>query len=164
MTDKEIRHLGKTELLSILRDQEAELEQLRAQISKLQSELEEQTIQMDKCGSIAEASLQVNQVFQAAQAAADQYLANVREKEAGADEAARRIESEAQKRAEAKIQDTEMRCKQLEAESRKKAAAYWTVLQVQLDQFYRSHEGLKEMLKASGFNVQIPNRNETDTK
>lgn len=160
MTDKEIRHLGKTELLSILRDQETELEQLRGQILELQSKLKGQAIQMDKCGSIAEASLQVNQVFQAAQAAADQYLANVREKEAGAEEAARRMESEAQKRAEAQIRDTEMRCKQLEAESRKKAVAYWTALQVQLDQFYRSHEGLKEMLKASGFNVQIPSKDE----
>lgn len=158
MTDKEIRHLGKTELLSILRDQEAELEQLREQILKLQSKLGEQTIQMDNCGSIAEASLQINQVFQVAQAAADQYLASIRDKEAGAEAAAHRMESEAQERAETQIRDAEMRCKQLEEDSRKKALAYWTALQEQLDQFYRSHEGLKEMLKNSGLNVQIPNR------
>lgn len=158
MTDKEIKRLGKTELLNILRDQEAELEQLRAQISELQSKLEGQTIQMNECGSIAEASLKVNEVFQAAQAAADQYLANVREKGAGAEAAARQMELEAQERAEAKIRDTETRCKQLEADSCKKAVAYWSALQVQLEQFYKSHEGLEEMLKASGFQVQIPNR------
>lgn len=158
MTDKDIRYLGKTELLSIIRDQEAELEQLRTQIVQLQAQIDGKMLQMEKCGSIAEASLQFNQVFQAAQAAADQYLASIRVKEADAEAAAHRLEIQAKERAEAQIRAAEEKCRQMETESRAKAMAYWTVLQVQLDQFYKSHEGLKEILKSSGINVQIPNR------
>lgn len=158
MTNRELRHLGKTELLSILRDQEAELEQLRTQIAQLQSQQKAQAIQMEECGSIAEASLQMNQVFQAAQAAADQYLASIREKEAGAEETARQVESAAKERAEAQLRAAEIKCRKMEEESRKQAVTYWDTLQLQLEQFYKSHEGLKEMLTACGLDMQIPNQ------
>jgi hypothetical protein len=158
MTDNEIRHLGKTELLSILRDQEAELEQLRTQIARLQSQQKARIIQMEECGSIAEASLQINQVFQVAQASADQYLASIRQKKADAEKAANRVETEANERSEAQIRATELKCRQMEAESQRKSIAYWDALQLQLEQFYSSHEGLKDLLAASGFNIQIPNR------
>ncbi|MEA4954339.1 MAG: hypothetical protein VB096_02320 [Pseudoflavonifractor sp.] len=158
MTDKEIRHLGKTELLHILRDQADELEQLRTQIAELQSKQKARAIQIKECGSIAEASLQINQIFQAAQAAADQYLISIREKEASAEESARQAETAAKEREEAQIRAAEIKCLQMEAESRKKSVAYWDALQLQLEQFYKSHEGLKDMLTASGLDIQIPNR------
>lgn len=158
MTDNEIRHLGKTELLSILRDQEVELEQLRTQLERLQSQQKAQTIQLEECGSIAVASLQINQVFQAAQAAADQYLANIREKEVEAEKSARQVEAASNERAEAQMRATEIKCQQMEAESQRKATSYWDALQLQLEQFYKSHEGLKNMLTASGFDIHIPNR------
>lgn len=158
MTDKEIRHLGKTELLNIIRDQEAELEQLRTQITQFQTQISSKTIRMEKCGSIAEAAMQINQVFQAAQAAADQYIASVHAKGADAEAAASQMEMRAREMADAKIRDAEENCQQMERESRKKSAEYWEALQVQLEQFYKSHLGLKEMLAASGFDVQIPNR------
>ncbi len=158
MTDIEIRHLSKTELLSILRDQEAELEQQRTQIVKLQSQQKDQIIQMEECGSIAEASLQINQIFQVAQASADQYLASIRQKKVDAEKKARQVETEANERAEAQIRATDMICRQAEEESQRKAAAFWDALQLQLDQFYNSHEGLKGMLTACGFDIQIPNR------
>mgnify|MGYP001304133271 CR=1 FL=1 len=157
MTDNEIRRLGKTELLSILRDQEAELEQLRTQVAQLQSQQKSRIIQLEECGFIAEASLQINQIFRVAQASADQYLANIRQKEADAENTATRVEAEANERAEAQIRATEIKCRQMEAESQRKAIAYWDALQLQLEQFYSSHEGLKNMLIASGFNIQIPN-------
>ncbi|MEA4933584.1 MAG: hypothetical protein VB071_08430 [Lawsonibacter sp.] len=158
MTDRELRHLGKTELLSILRDQANELEQLRTQIAELQSQQKARAIQMKECGSIAEASLQINQIFQAAQAAADQYLTSIREKEANAEESARQVKTEAKEQAEAQIRAAEIKCRQIETESQRKTVTYWDALQLQLEQFYKSHEGLKDMLTASGFDIQIPNR------
>ncbi|WP_312942785.1 hypothetical protein [Oscillibacter sp.] len=158
MTDTEIRHLSKTELLSILRDQEAELEQQRTQIEKLQSQQETQIIQLEECGSIAEASLQINHIFQVAQASADQYLASIRQKEVDAEKKARQLETETNERAKAQIRATDILCRKAEEESQRKAAAFWDALQLQLEQFYNSHEGLKDMLTASGFDIQIPNR------
>lgn len=78
MTDKEFRRLGKTEMLEIIHSQELEIQELRGQIQSLQSQLDERSILISESGSIAEASLKINQVFQAAQAAADQYLANIK--------------------------------------------------------------------------------------
>ncbi len=156
MTEKEIRRLGKTELLSIIRDQEAELEQMRTQLAQLQEQSKNRTIELEKCGSIAEASIQVNQVFQAAQAAADQYIASVRAKEANAEKATAQLEAQAREMANARLRATEESCRQMETESRNRAEAFWTTLQVQLEQFYKDHAGLKEILLTAGINVQIP--------
>ena len=72
-----------------LNDKDAQLEHLKrrldqkdVKIRSLQETLGEaekhQVIVAEQAGSIAEAALKLNQVFEAAQAAADQYLYNVR--------------------------------------------------------------------------------------
>lgn len=78
MTDKELRRLGRTELLELLLEESRENERLRAQIKKLSEQLASREIKISNAGSIAEASLALNDVFQAAQNAAEQYLENVR--------------------------------------------------------------------------------------
>ena len=47
--------------------------------SRLKEKLEEKRLIMNKAGSIAEASLRLNRVFEAVQDAADQYLASIRD-------------------------------------------------------------------------------------
>lgn len=78
MTDKELKRLSRSELLQLLISQIELNEKLNAQIVQLQARLDDRRILLSNAGSIAEASLQLNQVFEAAQAAAQQYLDNVR--------------------------------------------------------------------------------------
>lgn len=78
MTDKELRKLNRQELLEILVEQSKKIAQLEEELSKARTELESREISLQEAGSIAEASLRINKVFEAAQQAADQYLANVR--------------------------------------------------------------------------------------
>lgn len=78
MTDKEVRRLNRAELLEMLLEQSRETERLRAENQELKKRLEDRSIQITQAGSIAEAALKLNGVFEAAQRAADEYLDNVR--------------------------------------------------------------------------------------
>jgi len=78
MTEKELKHLSKTEMLGIMLHQEAELNALKDNILELESRLNDRTIAVSQAGSIAEAALVINKVMEAAQLAADQYLDNIR--------------------------------------------------------------------------------------
>ncbi len=77
MADKELRKMSRIELIEIIYSFLQKEEELKQEIERLQTELNERNIQMEKAGSIAEASLQLNHIFEAAQQAADQYLLSV---------------------------------------------------------------------------------------
>ena len=78
MTDKELRKLSRSVLLEMLLEQGRENDRLRAQVEQLQRQLSDRQLKIDQAGSIAEAPLQINQVFEAVQVAAEQYLENIR--------------------------------------------------------------------------------------
>lgn len=73
-----LRKLSKLELLELLARQERELRQLREEVARKDAELEQRRILLERSGSIAEAAMQLNGVFEAAQRAADQYLESVK--------------------------------------------------------------------------------------
>ena len=78
MTDKEFRRLTREELVDIIYELQKTQEQLRAENEELKKQLADKKLKMENAGSIAEAALALNGVFEAAQEAADQYLAQVR--------------------------------------------------------------------------------------
>jgi len=69
-----LRKLSKLQLLELLAQQERELQSLREALAAMDAELAERRIKIEQSGSIAEAALKINDVFEAAQRAADQYL------------------------------------------------------------------------------------------
>ena len=82
---KELRKMKKTELLEIMLKQGEEIDRLRARVEELEAEVAEKEAEMErhefeikKFGSIAEASLQVTDIFQEAEKAARIYLENLR--------------------------------------------------------------------------------------
>ena len=77
MTQKELRRLSRIELMEILARQSAEIDRLNAELKQARGELENRQIMLDKCGSIAEASLEIYKVLESAQKAAELYLENV---------------------------------------------------------------------------------------
>lgn len=77
MTDKELKRLSRAELLEMLLAQMKENEKLKVSLNEMQMQLDSRQIMINRAGSIAEAALQLNGVFQAAEAAAEQYLENV---------------------------------------------------------------------------------------
>lgn len=78
MTDRELKQLSRSELLEMLIGQMQENELLREQLRQAQAELDDRRIVLDRAGSLAEAALQLNDVFRAADRAAKQYVDSVR--------------------------------------------------------------------------------------
>ncbi len=77
MTDKELKKLSRKDLLSLLVYVSKERDELKQELEEVRRELKERKITAERAGSIAEAALKLNGVFEAAQAAADQYLENI---------------------------------------------------------------------------------------
>lgn len=78
MTKKELRRLSRMDLLEMLLEQSKEVERLQAELETVKKQLNDRRIMEQEAGSIAEAALRLNKVFEAAQQAADQYLENIR--------------------------------------------------------------------------------------
>ena len=77
MTAKELKKLKRSELLEMLLARTEEVERLRAELDEAQKQLNDRAIVLENSGSIAEAALKLNGVFEAAEEAAKQYLENI---------------------------------------------------------------------------------------
>ena len=77
MPDRELRHMRRTELVEIILALKQSEDRLRAENAALSAQLQERQIHIENAGSIAQAALELNKVFEAAQAAADEYVASV---------------------------------------------------------------------------------------
>lgn len=70
----EYRHLRHKELIALLNKTQKENVALKKQVQELSGALAQREIQIERAGSIAEASLTLNSVFASAQSAAEGYL------------------------------------------------------------------------------------------
>ena len=79
MTDKELQRLRREDLLQILIGQQKQIQDLTEALESAENALADKRVKLDAAGSIAEAALQLNGVFEVAQRAADDYVAQTRE-------------------------------------------------------------------------------------
>lgn len=111
MTDREFKKLSRAELIEILYELEKQKEEKDAEIERLHKKLDEKILHVLDAGNIAEASLKLSGVFEAAQAAADQYLLSIKsaaedqvKKKEELEEQRQVILEEARRKAEAEVQ------------------------------------------------------------
>lgn len=78
MTDKELKGLRRSDLLEILLTVSRENDQLREELEQTRKQLQERNLAISEAGSMAEAVLRLNGVFDAAEAACKQYEENIR--------------------------------------------------------------------------------------
>lgn len=120
MTDKKLKRLSHSELLEILIDQMKKNELLEKELEEAKSKLESRRIICDNAGSVAEASLQLNDVFISAQNAAQQYLENIKRMSAEAEEEKKRIIEDAKRKADEIIRSSEdVRFKRTDSDGQK---------------------------------------------
>ena len=67
MKQKELRKLRRTELLELMLQMQEEIDQLRQENQELNQKLLDRRITLEQTGSIAEAALKLNKVFEAAE-------------------------------------------------------------------------------------------------
>ncbi len=146
MTDNELKKLNRKELLEILIEQSNEIEHLEAALQATEAKLQERALKISSAGSIAEASLALNGVFEAAQAAAEQYLENIRNSES----ICQKMQEEAKQRAEQIVAEAEAKAAACEEAAKRNTDRYWSEVSQKLETFYADHQGLKELLSAGG--------------
>lgn len=142
MTDKELKKLGRAELLEMLLTQTREVETLKKQVEELTARVDSRKIAIANAGSIAEASLMLNGVFEAAQNAAQQYLENL----AMLDETREDIERESRERAEAILAEAKARCDEMLRQAEEQSQACWLDVSQKINRILESQSGLREML------------------
>ena len=153
MTDKDLRRLSRAELLDILYEQRKRYEDSLAENQALRQQLEDRTLRIASAGSIAEAAIQVNGVFEAAQAAADQYLASVKAATAEmmqkTDEAQRQRETilqDAKQQADKIVQDAQAQADKILAEAAQ-VDARWAEFQKNADALIHAHDELRSLIQ-----------------
>ena len=77
MTDKEFKRLSRSQLIDIIYQLQLKHEELTADNEKLSKALADKRLRVSKAGNIAEAALEIHDVMQAAQKAAEHYLEEI---------------------------------------------------------------------------------------
>lgn len=77
MTDKEFKRLSRSQLIEIIYQLQVKQEELTADNVKLAKALADKRLRVQKTGNIAEAALEIHNVMQSAQDAAEHYLKEI---------------------------------------------------------------------------------------
>ena len=142
MTEKELRRLSRADLLELLLAQRRENEQLRCILDQTQAQLADRTIRIDKAGSIAEASLQLSGIFNAAQDSCQYYLDNIKLLSERQNAICQQMELE-----------TKEKCDRMVAEAEMKTQLCWENCSAKIKQLVDSFEGLQQVMDMySSFN------------
>ena len=96
-------NLSKNEMVMVMHDQEQEIERLKAKVSELQATIDNYEIKVEEAGTLAEASAQINNLFEAAQATVETYIENMKKRAEKSEE----ILADVQKQADGIISEAE---------------------------------------------------------
>lgn len=143
VTDKELRHLSRSELLEMLITQTEENETLRRELETTKAALSDRQIAIANAGSIAEAALKLNGVFDAAQAAAQQYLENLQAMTEQQNSAAQALQAEAEAKANAILAEADAYSKKTHSE----ADAYWSQISNRVQTLLQEHDNLQDIIQ-----------------
>lgn len=142
-------NLSKNEMMMVMHDQEQEIERLKAKVAELQGTIDNYEIKISETGTLAEASAQINDLFEAAQATVQTYIGNMRKRE----EKSEQLLADVQKQAEGIISDAEDVAQKRLAAADVEIDEKWAVIESRLLVLYESHKGLKELVESGIFTI-----------
>lgn len=145
---------------------EKEIAALKKELEGARAALQNRQIAIDEAGSIAMAALQLNGVFEAAQAAGQQYIENIRSLSDRQASICAQRDAESKAEQERRMQETttkcaqmeylsKKKCEEMEAEAKRKSEAYWAEVSHRLQSFYENHQELKKLLNFSTPNISL---------
>lgn len=79
MTDREFKKLSRGDLVNIIYEMQKNEQALNEELDQAKSALTDKTMKISQAGSIAEAVLGLNEIFERAQSAADSYLEQIQD-------------------------------------------------------------------------------------
>lgn len=149
MTDRELRKLRRGDLLEILVEQSREIDRLQQELDRAKLRESDRRLALEKAGTMAEAAMQLNRIFEDADRAAQLYIENIAQLSGRQEEICRRMEEQSRERCLQMEEETRERCRRILEQAQMvcsgshehgEAAHSWQDLQTQLD-------GLKEELQ-----------------
>lgn len=114
MTDRELKHLGKADLIEIIYQMKKNEIELRNELNKTQKKLEARDLKIQNAGSIAEAVVSINDLFETAQKTANEYLEQILVAKTESESRCREMEEE-----------TRIKCERIEQETEQSIAKKW---------------------------------------
>lgn len=132
MKDSELRRLNRSDLLEMLLELKKENDKLRRELDETQAKLNSRQIEISSAGSIAEASLKLSGVFEAAQSACQQYMDNIQNLSSRQEQICRQME-----------QETKAKCDRMVAEAKKQAQAYWDEYTARCEAYIKANPQLQ---------------------
>lgn len=129
MAEKELRRMSRPELIEIIYALKSNEESLQKKNAHLEEQLNDRTIQISEAGSIAEAALQLNDIFSTAQIAADDYLTSIKAANVSMEEE----QKAAAKEAERVVAEAQAQAEQIVAEANAEAARIMTMAKEKAD-------------------------------
>ena len=169
MTESELKKLNRAELLAMLISITQRCDKLEAELQDAYERLDGRDIEISRAGTLAEATIKINKIFEAADQAAAQYLANL-QRMYPADGSAVALDASTlsahglvdftQER-EAAERETKAKCRAIEAEARKRceemvanarqeSQAYWDEIYLRIRKYREAMSSMKNALEEDG--------------
>ena len=147
MTERELRRLSRSDLLELLLAQRRENEQLRCMLDQAEARLADRTIQINNAGSIAEASLQLNGIFTAAQNSCQTYIDNIKLLNERQNTICQQLEDESKERCERMEADTRERCERMVFEAEQRSEQCWKNCSTKIRDMMNAYSGLQQAME-----------------
>ena len=136
MTDRQLRKLSRLNLMKLLLEEKRENEALREQLRDRNLRLEKRQIQIEQSGTLAEAALKLSGIFDAAEAACQQYTENIRSLSGRQEEICRKME-----------QETREKCDKMLDHARQMSRAYWDEYTEKCSRYMKSMETVERCME-----------------
>lgn len=118
MTQYEMKKLSRKELLQLAAEESAQIRILQEHLEIAENELHKREININEAGSIAEASMKLSNVFEAAQEACRLYTDNIQRLSERQESICAEIEKETKEKAAAYEAEVISRCERLEKDTK----------------------------------------------
>lgn len=158
MTDRQMKKLNRAELLELLLQRTRECDALREELAAVSARLEKREMDIAESGTMAEAVLKVNGVFDAAHNAAEQFVEIMRRRSEEQEAVCAKLEADAKAEYDRLIASAERKCRIMEAETQrrcdeariraeKEASRNWDELFARIDGLTAENAELRRQLE-----------------
>ena len=158
MTEQDLKKLRREDLIEIIYKLQENEQQLNEKLEAAQKQLNDKNLKISESGSIAEATARLNGLFEAAQATADDYVAQVRLKNADAETQRETMLAEATQKADQLVKDASGKADRILSDAEAQADAQrrqaeeetqrrWETFQSEAQKLISAHAELEALLK-----------------
>lgn len=125
MTREELKRMSRTRLLETTMAAFRRCEELEKQLAEARQDAAARQIQIEEAGSLADASVRINGVLEAADAAAEEYLENIRRRQ----------------------EETEAHCAAMVSRAKEESQAYWDEVYLRIRQYCQTSDSLQGLIE-----------------